>query len=104
MPRWFFSYRFVDSCAEQLVAQYDVGAPADSAPPMKRKTAAKQAHRQEAAVDVLIAAALRFVRDEKLNFFQRARLAQQLQNRLMAQGRSVELARSVASAVSAAGA
>ena len=102
MTRWFFSHAFVDIYASQLIAQFEASVPADASLTSKKKLARKHVDRTNLAVQQLIAGARRFQKDEKLNFFQRARLAQQVQDRMISLGYSVEMSRELAAALSKA--
>jgi len=87
MLRWYFSYAFVDRFASHLLDR--VTTPART----KKQTITP-------SLRSAIGEAADFQRREKLNFFQRARLAQQLQNRLLARGFDTQTARNVAIALS----
>lgn len=97
--RWLFSFSFVDRYAAQLTDQLKA---AGLAPASKKKVAAKRAEKTDLAFRQMIASARRFQQRERLTFFQRARFAQQVQNRLISLGHSVELSREVAAAISTA--
>jgi hypothetical protein len=96
MVRWFFSHAFVDLYAARMVDQFSVDVPVDTLGAGGEKLTRKREERGNLAVSHMIAEARRFQKDEKLNVFQRARLAQQVQNRMIAQGYPIEMSRQLA--------
>lgn len=100
MVRWFLSHAFVDVRAAQIVDQFAIDVPPDTLGSGGEKMARKRMERAELAFRHMVAEARRFQNDEKLNVFQRARLAQQVQNRMISLGYPVEMSRQLAAVLS----
>jgi hypothetical protein len=96
MVRWFFSHAFVDAHAEKIVDQFAIDVPVGGLGAGETKTTRKRMERAERAFHRMIAEARRFQKDEKLNVFQRARLAQQVQNRMISLGYPLKMSRQLA--------
>lgn len=96
MPRWFFSYRFVDEFAEQAVQEIARFIPVDDAAGSGPKAAHRRMQQHDAAVRVLRQKVAAFQHSERPNVFQKARLSQQLQNGLLARGYPEALAKEIA--------
>lgn len=104
MPRWFLSHKFVDHYATQLVDRFAAKVPAGVPMDDQHRMTRKSANVTIFAIRQLVDSAHHFQREEKLNLFQRARLAQQLQDQLISRGYPVELVREMTTAfVDAAG-
>ena len=96
MPRWYFSYQFVDVFARSAVDELVRVLPAEEPRPGKAKAQSRHKQRTEQAVMHLRRRLADFRAGNHLNLFQTARLSQRLQNELIERGYAVELAREIA--------
>lgn len=95
-----FSYRFVDQLALELADEFHRVASRPPTANKQRKTVYPDG--TTLAISGIAESARRLQSKHKLGFLQRARLAQQVQNRLIAYGYPVEVSRETAYALSTA--
>lgn len=94
---FLFSYKLVDQFAAELADEFHRTASRSQAGDKQHK-----GHAARRAISEITIAARKLREEHKLGFLQRARLAQQVQNRLITYGYSVEVARETAYALSTA--
>ncbi len=95
----YFTYAFIDQFAQQSVNQFEATVSAPKLAATHAKHPAKQAEKANHALERMLADVQRFITEHKLNLFQHARLAQQLQNKAINCGYPVPLARDIATGV-----
>lgn len=96
MARWFLSFAFVDRFSESVLAELADSIPATPVKTDKIKQLAKREQRTNAALAFLRQRIRAFRDEQRPNFFQRARLAQRLQNGLIARGYDAAFAKEIA--------
>ncbi len=95
LGRWF-SVAFVDQFAVVLLRDVSPMISGQDPKGSKLKKAAKQKDRLDMGLTTLHRRAVDFGRQEKLNFFQKARLSKRLQDGLIGAGQSAEFAKDFA--------
>ena len=96
----YFTHAFVDQFAQHSVDQFEAAVPNREFTLELGKQSAKRVEKIELALRHLLTSIQRFDTEQKLNVFQHARLAQQLQNHMIDHGYPPQFARDIAAKVS----
>ncbi len=95
MGRWFFSYEFVDTFGDSLIEEIARALPLAARDARVRPWPARRRDGHRAVV-LLRRRVQSFDVEHGLNFFQRARLSQRIQNGLLARNYPLALAEEIA--------